>query len=82
MQDWGLNVELIHGSLFQGFTRTNTDRRHLFFIDFTRRCAFTEYDRLFGRMFRKGYICENDILLITSFLGGRKKNLGERIEPS
>jgi len=77
-QEAGLSIKIVHDSLFGGFQRTNAERRHLFFVDFEGRCAFSDYHRLFGRMFRKAYICENDILLITSFLGGRKK--WERIE--
>jgi hypothetical protein len=76
----GPNVEVVHDNFFRGFTRANGDRRHLFFADFENRCAFTDYDLLFGRMFRREQICENDLLLITSYLGGRMKNLDQRIE--
>ena len=78
LRESGIDIEVTHDSLFRGFTRTNPDCRHLFFADFEGRCAFADYDKVFGRMFRKGYICENDILLITSFIGGRQKR--ERID--
>jgi hypothetical protein len=71
-------VTVEHDSLFAGFRRPICNRRHLFFVDFEARCAFSDYDRLFGRMFRRGYILENDILLITSFIGGRQRR--ERME--
>jgi len=80
LREGGLTVEVTHDSLFGGFTRPNVDRRHIFFVDFEGRCAFADYDRLFGKMFRKGYICENDILVITSFIGGRKKDLWKSVE--
>jgi hypothetical protein len=77
-QEAGLSIEVVHESLFDGFQRALAEHRHLFFVDFEGRCAFSDYHRQFGRMFRKQFIRENDILLITSFLGGRKK--WERIE--
>ncbi len=80
LQEGGLTVEVMHDSLFGGFTRINTERRHLFFVDFEGRCAFSDYHQHFGRMFRKGHICEDDILLITSFIGGRKKDLWKSVE--
>ncbi len=79
LQQGGLTVEVTHESIFEAFTRTNAERRHLFFFDFEGRCAFSDYHRLFGRMFRKGHISENDILLITSFIGGRKKDLWKSV---
>src|SRR5438270_12521151 len=33
LQEGGLALQVMHGSLFAGFTRPIADRRHLFFID-------------------------------------------------
>jgi hypothetical protein len=75
----GPDVEVINDNFFEAFTRPNTESRHCFFIDFEGRCAFSDIHVPFSRMFRKDYIAEDDFLLITSFLGGRKKNLWEEV---
>jgi hypothetical protein len=80
LQPAGPRVQVIQGSLFEGFTRANTERRHLFFVDFECRCAFSDFHLLFSRMFRRECICANDLLLITSFIGGRKPNLRQQVE--
>jgi hypothetical protein len=80
LQTEGPKVQVIQGSLFEGFTRTNTERRHLFFVDFECRCAFSDFHLLFSRMFRRECICVNDLLIVTSFIGGRKPNLRQQVE--
>lgn len=66
-------VEVIHGDLFEKFTR-NSERPHIFFFDFEGIFG-TGFDQIVSDLFQGRVIREGDTVFVTSYLG---RNVGYR----